>query len=334
MTITSTPRNYSSAFKEVLFGLSAAATDTIECDIYDHAATLIIGRKRFLGNTSYTVNVAPYAQSQLDVTPLLASTCCFTVPQHRIVNVTLGIGSTRRSTSLNGGTRTLYSYEKLSSSPQRLTLRPHECEELAVIGEGGTLRAQLIVPSAPETPVTLATTESTAGLVVFCLVMDDATAQCEAAGIGNPMEQASFTVRIVDSANDLLTQQTYLPHPAREQSTRLCWWNNYGQIDYVTLLRTAATEVHIDKVRTLTASGYKTTACTREQHMMILSEPLDRQTAEWLGNIAAAPRVWMVGTDTFTPIDILNQTLTLTSDSLVQINLSARLTEVENLQHL
>ena len=118
MKITKIPAPYSPAYRDALFRISATADEIVELDIFDHAGTGIIGRKRLYGSTVYDVNVAGYAQGQFEVAPLRTVQCTFVAPPKRIVNLTVGSGSTRSTTRLNAGIRTIYSYEKLSASPE------------------------------------------------------------------------------------------------------------------------------------------------------------------------------------------------------------------------
>lgn len=67
MKITKIPAPYSPAYRDALFRISATADEIVELDIFDHAGTGIIGRKRLYGSTVYDVNVAGYAQGQFEV---------------------------------------------------------------------------------------------------------------------------------------------------------------------------------------------------------------------------------------------------------------------------
>lgn len=333
MKITKTPAPYSPAYRDALFRISAATDEIVELDIFDHAGTGIIGRKRLYGSTTYDVNVAGYAQGQFEVAPLRTVQCMFVAPPKRIVNLTVGSGSTRSTTRLNAGIRTIYAYEKLSASPEIRTIGPEESDEIAVIGEGGTLKAVAVVASTPTTPVTLAAKNDADGLHVFGLKTEDMRTKIRAAGLNEPTEGDIVTIRILDEADEEMAGQRYRIVPTGEQSVRICWWNEYGQIDYYTMRRVLSNEYDIRKERVYTADGYRTTGCSRENRLSLVSDFVNLETMEWLSGIVVSPGVWMERNHSFVPLDILTETVTTASETLSQLQLTVRKSTREIYQH-
>ena len=333
MKITKIPAPYSPAYRDALFRISATADEIVELDIFDHAGTGIIGRKRLYGSTVYDVNVAGYAQGQFEVAPLRTVQCTFVAPPKRIVNLTVGSGSTRSTTRLNAGIRTIYSYEKLSASPETRTTGPEESDEIAVIAEGGTLKAVAVVAGTPATPVTLATKNDADGLHVFGLKMADMRAKLRTAGLREPTEGEIVTVRILDGEDEEMVCQRYRVAPTGEQNVRICWWNGYGQIDYHTMRCVLSNGYDIRKERVYTADGYRTTGCSRENRLSLASDFVNRETMEWLSGIAVAPGVWMEQNYAFVPLDVLTETVTTVSETLSQLQLTVRKSAREIYQH-
>ena len=57
MNIVKFPTQYASAFNEAICRISATPDEIVELDLYDHAGTSIIGRRRFCGDNSYFITV-------------------------------------------------------------------------------------------------------------------------------------------------------------------------------------------------------------------------------------------------------------------------------------
>ena len=333
MNIVKFPTQYASAFQDAICRISATPDEIVELDLYDHAGTSIIGRRRFYGDSSYDVNLAYCAQSQFDILPLNTVQCAFVVPTGRAVNVTVGLGSLRRSTVLTAGQRTCFSYEKLSESPDTLDIAMNESDEIAVIAEGGSIRAEVVLNKPTETTVELVSISDAQGLWVFALKMSDLLTKVKAAGNNTLQPGERMTVRISDGDDYVLAEQNYRIVDASNDNVRVCWWNALGQIDYFTLRRVQEAWYDLQKERILTAEGYKMTECKRERKMRIVSDFLCSELVEWLSEIASAPRVWILENSRFVRVDVVDDAVKLSGTDLVQIDLTFKYNEPEFLQH-
>ncbi|HJB84701.1 MAG TPA: hypothetical protein IAA13_04240 [Candidatus Alistipes merdigallinarum] len=333
MNIVKFPTQYSSAFKEAICQISATTNEIVELDLYDHAGTSIIGRRRFYGASSYDVNLAYCGQCQLDVLPLNTVQCVFVVPTGRAINVTVGAGSLRRSTVLTGGQRTCFSYEKLSESPDMLDISTNEWDEIAVIAEGGSIRADVIVENPTAMVVELATKSDAQGLLVFALKMSDLVTKLTAAGKNTLAPGEQIKVRISDGEDYVLAEQGYRIVSPSTDSVRLCWWNALGQIDYYTMRRMLESEYELQKERILAPDGYKVTECKRERKMKIVSDFVDSETIEWLSEIASSPRVWLVENGQPVRVDVLAESVKLSGTQPVQVDVTLRYNDPDFLQH-
>lgn len=333
MNIVKFPTLYASAFQEAICRISATPDELVEVDLFDHAGESVIGRRRFSGATSYDVNLANCAQGQLDIQPLTTYQCAFAVPEGRAVNVTVGVGSLRQTTVLTGGSRPCFFYEKLSQSPDRLEISTDQCDEIAVIAGGGTIRAEVLVDKPAERSVELATKSNAQGLLVFALNMPDLVTKLKAAG-KNTIEPGEYMkIRISDGDGYVLAEQEYRIVAPLKESLRMCWWNALGQIDYFTMRRVLEEQYDLKKERILAPDGYKTTECRRERMMRIVSDFVPSDRIEWLSEIAAAPRVWILENKNFIRVDVIDQSVKLSGMDPVQIDLTIRYNEPDVLQH-
>ena len=333
MNIVKFPTQYASAFNEAICRISATPDEIVELDLYDHAGTSIIGRRRFCGDNSYDVNLAYCAQSQLNITPLTTVQCGFAVPTGRAINVTVGAGSLRRSTVLTGGQRTCFSYEKLSDSPDVLDIATNEWDEIAVIAERGSIQADAIVEKPAAMTVELTTKSDAQGLLVFALKMTDLLVKLQAAGKSSLEPDERFKIRISDSDGYVLAEQGYRIVSPSTDNVRLCWWNALGQIDYYTMRRVQEVRYNLQKERMLTSDGYKMTACRREQEMRVVSDFLSSEFIEWLSEIASSPRVWVLENGRFVRVEVVDEAVKLSGTGPVQIDLILKYNEPEFLQH-
>lgn len=333
MNIVKFPTLYASAFQEAICRISATADEVVEVDLYDHSQTTIIGKRRFSGTTSYDVNLANCAQSQLDILPLTTVQCAFVEPVGRTVNVTVGIGGVKKNTILTGGCRTCYSYEKLSRSPKLIDISTNQNDEIAVIVDGGTLRAEAVFDDPAEMTVELATKSDAQGLYVFTLKMSDLMTKLHNAGKDKLNLGEQMAVRIVDGEGYVLAEQRYRAVPDLMDDVRVCWWNSLGQIDYCTMRRVLDAQYDLTKERILTPDGYKTTSCKRERKMRIVSDFVYSEMIEWLSEIASAPRVWIVENGNFVRVDVIDESVKLSGVDPVQMDLTIRYNEPDILQH-
>lgn len=222
MNIVKFPTLYASAFQEAICRISATPDELVEVDLFDHAGESVIGRRRFSGATSYDVNLANCAQGQLDIQPLTTYQCAFAVPEGRAVNVTVGVGSLRQTTVLTGGSRPCFSYEKLSRSPKLIDISTNQNDEIAVIADGGTLRAEAVFDDSAEMTVELATKSDAQGLYVFTLKMSDLMTKLHNAGKDKLNLGEQMAVRIVDGEGYVLAEQRYRVVPDLMDDVRVC----------------------------------------------------------------------------------------------------------------
>lgn len=209
MNIVKFPTPYASAFDEAICRISASADEMVEVDLFDHNGISVIGRRRFYGDTSYDLNLANCAQSQLDILPLSTVQCAFVEPVGRAINVTVGIDSLRKTTTLTGGYRACFSYQKLSQSPKIVDIDPNQSDEIAVIAEGGTLKAEVSVTDPTDLTVELATKTDAQGLLVFALKMPDLVTKLNSAGKESLKSGERMKIRISDGDGYIVAEQEY-----------------------------------------------------------------------------------------------------------------------------
>ena len=312
MRIVSLPVAYAPAYRDVLFGIEAEADELVELDIRDLDGSQILGRRRLLGSTSYLVNVAAYARSQFQIAPLSGAQCAFAAPDRRIADVTVSSGIVSETASLCAGIRLCTPGSKLSDSPAEMKIAPGERDEIAILPGGDALRAEAVLSGEASRTITLASTTAGHTLKALLLSMDDIRLRLAVTG-DSLGRYDRMEVRLLCGDEVRLSQRYRIGTPCG-RGVRIAWWNAYGQIDRYTMRAETARGYEVSKQRILAEEGYRTTACSRESRLCLVSDYEGRQTMEWLSGMLASPKVWIERGDRFDAVDILSGTVVTSDD--------------------
>ena len=333
MQIISSPRAYSPAYAEAVFEIEAAADEVINVDIFNNDNSCVIGRKRIAGAGIHNVNVANYAKRQFDVKPVASAVTGFVIPEKRIVNLKIEIPGGEAQTKLNAGIHRFESGRMLSGSPQEKTIRPGECDELSFLSDEDAISADAVLSGSGGTvTLPLASINGSAGLKTLLVNMEDMSRILAEKGRDSISDYDHMAVKITAAGREMV--QEYEIADEDRGNVRLCWWNPYGQIDYYTFRGVDAEAVNGSKTKIYSFDGYRVVGSEAETVLSISSDFEDKSTMRWLGEIVAAPRVWMISDEGFEEVDIITGNCPIKTDGLNMLNIAvrkSRKTEYQNL---
>lgn len=320
MKVIKTPKAYTSAFQDAVFQITATPSEVIDVTISEMTNTTPIGKKRFTGFTAYSLNVAAYARAQLDVTPLEAYASQFVIVPERVISVYTKINTTNTGVLLHGGQEKYKDFKDLSMGPPSRTITPSQCDEIAFLNDMLATVEITLVGQTSTPPMTIASSIDGEYMHTMVLSMPELAAQVSEGGMG---EISDYNQMVLNVCRDgyVIFSRTYTLEADREDDVRICWWNYHGQIDYYTFPRMTHKVLNVEKKRVQTENGTKTIACGTQTISTITSDYINRETLIWLSEIIAAPRVWMVQGEKYTPIEVISNRATLQSDRLTQLEL-------------
>ncbi len=335
MDITQSPKTYASAYAEALFTLSAAAGEVLEIDLLDNATQAVLGRKRLSGQTSYTVNVAPYAQRLLEVAPLRGAAIGFLKPDKRTAAVALRCGTKKGTATLCAGIEASPNFRDLSKQASGQPVSKNHTEEIALLMDDTMIYAEAVLTnSLGSKRLRLCQNNRMMGLNVLYLPMAELDLKLYNAGWGRLGDFHTLAVQVLSEFEDLLAERTYRIVPEQSRAQRLCWWNRYGQIDYGTFLQSSSKRLRVDKQNVYTAGGYKTVGCSAETRTTLVSDFLNEESLAWLGEVIAAPRVWVDDGAIFTPVQVLSEEVFTDSEKLSRLEVVVSPLQKTVFQHL
>lgn len=323
MQVTYSPNPNSPAFRDIVYKISATPNEVIDVNIYDHANATLIGKKRFTGFASYTLNVAAYAKQQIVVAPLSSTTSRFLVPAKRYVKVNMLINAQKHDLQVCGGQKEAIYFIDLTTGPPQRTISPVHWDEIAfqtdtsasvqaVLTNDETGISQTLTLAAPNTTVTQT--------YHFFLSMFDIEKKIKTA-CGLPLTDFNRMNLLINIGEDLTLERAYTIVPVQKNHMRICWWNAYGQIDYYTFERVERKEFTVEKRKIETNNGRKTIACKGEHITTIVSGVLTNRNLEWLSEIIASPQVWVQNAKAHVPIEVISTHTVTKSDQLARLEL-------------
>lgn len=298
MTSLTKPNDFVGVFGPPKFNLTVDSTDTIEVKIMDAEDTLL-GTKRLDGSLEYDINVANYANRLLDVVPLAAGECGFVVPQEgRMAQIEVVVDDddqTSAGTAIITASRKVMEQQVLLSMlPLKREIATNECDELAFLMPVGTAQAIVTMKDSNGMFTTLDVyqiSNSESRLVSFVVDMADIATILEEQFSRSIDEYVSFEVSIGES---VLEYEIVSGDSSRK---RLCWWNDYGAVDYYSFYESGDSKITAQKYVVKTEQGYKTECTEIQTQYELCSKSMSRSEAEGVSKVIYAQAVWLVDED-------------------------------------
>ena len=115
----------------------------------------------------------------------------------------------------------------------------------------------------------------------------------------------------------------------RKNSTRLCWKNRLGAIDYYTFPYMKRRLTKIDKDKVQTANGGRITKATVEKIIEIQSDFETKLAINQIAEVANATNVWIAEGNIYTPVVVLDSEITIEEDKCTFLELKISLSQEE-----
>lgn len=167
------------------------------------------------------------------------------------------------------------------------------------------------------------------GVVVFNLQMKRISQEMIGAGL-NLEEYDEIKCMISNkTTNQSIASYTAPIVKRRKNSTRICWKNRLGGVDYYTFPYMKRRLTKIDKDRVKTANGGRIVSATVEKIIEIQSDFELQKTIEQIAEIAEATKVWLCEDDKYIPIVVMDSELTIEAETATYLELKVSITQEE-----
>lgn len=334
MEFTNLPVNFAPAFADLIYTLEGIPGETMpEIEIVSPSCG-VLGVKRCPEGGAVDINIAGYLQGCFDPTPLQGGECGFSCDPGRIAAAYLWAGAlVSPQRVFTAGVASVGDFGLMSHMPAERMLFADEYDELSIAAPDTVLSARIIVSGAekeiyfdiPSFPVS-------AG--VATLRVDAAHIAARASGQGMRQEECRNATVKIYSHSELIHSVAYTLSGSSRGGVRVCWLNSLGGIDYHTFRGESTEEIRADKERIRSAAGYRVVASHRERHYTLTAGYYPRSVAAALGDIISSSRVWRVEDNRLTPLDVLSDSVTVSSDTLSPFRIVVREKEVVKFQNL
>ena len=131
------------------------------------------------------------------------------------------------------------------------------------------------------------------------------------------------------STNSVIAKYSIPIVNRRKNSTRLCWKNRLGAIEYYTFPYMKRRLTKIDKDRVQTENGGRITKATVEKIIEIQSDFEIKEAIEQIAEIAQATNVWICEQNKYTPVVVLDSEITIEEERCTYIELKISLSQEE-----
>ena len=294
MNIKNYPQQYASVFAPVTFDVSGIQLDKylgVDIDIMLKGSATPVGTKRFYNTTKMSVNIAPYAESCLSVSPLRSGDLQ-QMSQRAVAMALSANGITSEYRFVAAGREVLPTEVLLSEWTQR-TISMDEVDEFSFIPPAGDVWVEIRATDANGMQHTtrLAPFYAEEG-VATCVVNPKTVAQIIATKSAldtENIEEIRYTVYYgADEAFEVLYK---VVKPTG--CVRLAWVNRYGVIDCYTF-PTITERKTIVKRQVERSNGEKVTIPLDKawEQMTISSGLQPKRVVASLAEILTSPKVW------------------------------------------
>jgi hypothetical protein len=313
MIIASTPQNGQGAGGDLLYTIAeadAATPLTVEI-LGGPAANVVVGTKRFRGQSGYEVNIAPYIRRAIDVKPPAETTPgVYESPGFYTAGALRIDGVLSPTTIFTAGVKTPVMTKTLSEGPMEQAIAVGEIDYLSVAVTRGTMVTYNEVPRAGAPPRPVVATKDCVYTYVFNTAAN--------------LKKGDKVELLYAGAGGAYRARTYHIVERAPNSVRMCWLNPCGGLDSYTFSRDDTERLAVRKNRAKTARGTETFGSSAETLIALRSEWESIDTLRWLMQIIASPRVWISEGGVFRPVDVVTESTTLTAVAPGRLEITVR----------
>lgn len=325
MDFTNIPEQFSGSGKAALYRIEGLPHDAVtHVQIIDSDTSEILGVKRFSKRPSVEVNISPYLRSRLAPEPLPGGECSFRMASGRSVAAIVKVGSavsTERIFTAGVGDVDEYGLQTLMAGPRFISRG--EYDEISFVSPGGAADFTVSMIMDDEHCV-MRSDEYILDRGPATLVVDVDRLREFAAGYGFDFDKCRGLRVCISAAGRDIAEIPYEIVAGAEGSARVCWLNDLGGIDYFTFRFPQTEEAVAHTSKALGRQAYRSGGLRRERLLSVASEYLPYNSMKALAGLISSPKVWLLRSAGFVPVDILTDSVAVRSDSLCGMKLTLR----------
>lgn len=329
MVIINSPSPYSPAFREIPYtvGLDEAERGG-EITILDTTGSRSVGVKRAATAPQFTLDTGDHTRSGIDLRPLAVQPSGIVATPEREFRSGIAAGSLLCVTPHTAGVVEAGLDRVLTDALER-SLGPDEQDEIGWVASPGPVSARALF-SGPcgGIELFLGRHEAPAARMV-ALVLNGAHLADRLAEKRRAWRDFDEMTVEIHANFARIAVVRYTLRPACAAGARLCWWNRLGGIDHHRFEEYRRRGVAIERSAVSLAGGIRTIDSRLRRTGQLVTTGADPAAAERIAAAAAAPRVWLIEADLFTPVEIVDRQIALRDERPAEISLRFEYTEVE-----
>lgn len=328
MNIKNYPEQYASVFAPVIFDISGIQLDKylgVDINIMRKGSSTPVGTKRFNNTPKMSVNIAPYAQSCLSISPQRTGDLR-QMPQRAVAMALSANGITSEYRYIAAGREVLPTEVLLSELTQR-TISMGEVDEFSFIPPSGEIRVHVHSKdmAGKEQTIGLAPFSAEEGMVT-CVVNTQVIAQYIASENSKIDTQNLVEIRytVYFGAEEAFEVRYKVVKPTG--GVRLAWVNRYGVIDCYTFPTTTQRQTLVKRQAERTNGENVVVPLDRAWEQVTISSGLQPQkVVASLAEVLTSPKVWQWNEDRWSECIVTDSALTThRADEPCAISLTVR----------
>ena len=312
MIVNSYPEQYASAFKPVIFELRGMRLDKhlgATVDIMLEGESTPIGSKRFYNKAQFNINIAPYALSCINITPLKVAGLQQATKRVALMHIAASTGEVSEKRYIAAGVDTLPVGVLLSEWTQR-EIAAGEVDEFSFIPPAGEIWVEYEVKDAKggKTHWRLEPFTATERVVTCGVKMDEIAQKALSLGGMESDKITAFKVTVYFGSSTAFEVRYKVQK--EQQGARLAWVNRYGMVDCHTFPHITDKQIMVRRHSEANFGQEVRQSIDKAWMQMSLSSGLQPQrVVEWLAEVATSPQVWMWDNNTWAKCNITDSTI-------------------------
>ena len=312
MNIKNYPSQYASVFAPVVFDISGIQLDKylgVDINIVRKGSATPVGTKRFYNISKMSVNIAPYAESCLSITPLRTGGVQ-QMAQRAVAMALSANGITSEYRFVAAGREVLPTEVLLSEWTQR-TISMGEVDEFSFIPPVGDVWVEIhFEDTAGKQFATRLAPFSAEEGVVTCVVNTRELAQVIATESMLDAESLSeIRYSVYYGADEAFEVRYKVVKPTG--GVRLAWVNRYGVIDCYTFQATTNKQTIVKRQAERVSGERVTVPLAKAWEQVTISSGLQPQRiAASLAEIVTSPKVWQWDGSAWSEVIVTDSALT------------------------
>lgn len=328
------PKDFSPGLREAIYRIIPSGSGEVKVSILDEKGN-VMGVKRFPGEGEHSVNVSPYMRAMADIAPCELQECGIIAVPGRMLTSKIEVEGSVWATPHSAGICEIRNEGEMTDAPKARRIAHGEQDEIQILAESGRISAEISLRGndGGEVRLEIGSASYVNDQIAVVIVNTEHISTLLKATGRQLKEFKSFTVAV--SNNGIVKHEvhyTLMPHKCN--SSRLCWWNKYGAVDYFTFENTGDSCYKISKRAAVIDGKRRTTVATREKYTEIAAGFSCKERNEWVAQAAGSPKVWLAEGGEFIPVEIVSDKITTGSDSANSIGLTIRYSGIETFQNL